>query len=182
MDLSERLDSRRAAIAERWTNLALEVYPEDSARFLRHERDRFRNPVGRITRDSLGVLLDGVLAGRPAKEARQALDAIVRIRAVQDLAPSQAVGFVFLLKRALREQLERAEGSDGDDGELARLDDEIDRLALRAFDLFMQCREQICDLRSNEIKRRTSRLLERLAESAGEQGDTGQHPKGGCGA
>jgi hypothetical protein len=73
-----------------------------------------------------------------------ALDALIRIRAVQDLTASQAVGFVFLLKPILREL------APVDDS----LNDRIDRLALMAFDKYMQCREQLADIRVNEGQRR----------------------------
>ena len=44
--MTELLQSKRAAILARWNRLALEVYPEDAARFMRREKDRFQNPVG----------------------------------------------------------------------------------------------------------------------------------------
>jgi hypothetical protein len=155
MHLHDRLKGRRAAIVERWKALALAVYPERAARFMARERDRFQNPVGHVLGESLGVLYDGLLAGGPAEEMRRALDGIVRIRAVQELSPSAAVGFVFLLKRAIGEELRGSDVNPDDEVDLAGLHERIDRLALEAFDLFMQCREQIHDLRVREIRSRT---------------------------
>lgn len=63
-----------------------------------------------------------------------ALDAIIRIRAVQDLTPSQAVEFLFLLKPIMREL--------APEQDQVRLADRIDRLALMAFDKYMQCRRR----------------------------------------
>jgi hypothetical protein len=158
--------SKRTAIIDRWTDLALRVYPHDSGGFIAQEKDRFRNPVGHVTRASLGALFDGLLTGRPAEAMRESLDDIVRIRAVQDLSPAEALGFVFLLKRALREELGEAATQDSAT-DLSALDSAIDRLALQAFDLFMEYRESIYDLRVREIKRRTSRLLERRTKGGG---------------
>ena len=160
--LRDRLKDNRAAIVDRWKVLALGVYPERGARFIARERDRFQNPVGHITGESLETLYDGILEDRPAEEMRRALDGIVRIRAVQDLSPSEGVGFVFLLKRAIGEALH---GSDADLNAgigLAELHERIDRLALEAFDLFVHCRETIYDLRVRELRGRASTLLERL--------------------
>jgi hypothetical protein len=188
VQLPELLKSKRTAIAGRWTDLALEVYPLDSSGFLRQEKDRFRNPVGQITRESLETLFEGLLAGLRAEEMKEALDAIVRIRAVQDLSPAQALGFVFLLKRVVREELGEAATEQACRADLSALHDRIDRLALQAFGLFVECRERIHDLRVREFKRRTSRLL-KLAEKlpAGRReapagSRPGQHEKGGCGA
>ena len=185
MHLDDRLKDRRAAIVDRWTDLALRVYPEDSARFMKRERDRFRNPVGQVTHESLAALFDGLLASRPTDEMKEALDGIVRIRAVQDLAPSHAVGFVFLLKRAVREEVGDAVMDRFSWADLSALDAGVDRLALHAFERFMECRETVYDLRVREIKRRTSTLLARIGVPAAEQRDTptgekqGRDVKGG---
>ncbi len=146
----DRLKERRAAILERWKALALRVYPERAAGFYAGERDRFQNPIGHVMSESLEILYDGLLAGGPAEEMRRALDGIVRIRAVQELPPSAGVGFVFLLKQAIEEEL-RVSGAG-----LAALHERIDRLALEAFDLFMKCREKIYDLRVREIRGRAA--------------------------
>lgn len=150
--LDERLKDRRAAILDRWKTLALRVYPERAASFIARERDRFQNPIGHVMGESLGILYDGLLANGPAEEMRRALDGIVRIRAVQDLPPSAGVGFVFLLKQAIEEELRGSDAGPAGEAGLAALHERIDRLALEAFDLFMQCREKIYDLRLREIR------------------------------
>ncbi len=45
--------------------------------------------------------------------------------------------------------------------ELAALESRIDDMALLAFDLFMGCREKIYELRANEVRNRTVRLLKK---------------------
>jgi hypothetical protein len=163
--LREFLETRRTAIIDRWTELTLRVYPPDAVRRMRREKDRFRNPVGHVTRRSLEELYDGLRAGRPTGEMTDPLDGIVRVRAVQDLSPSQAVGFLFLLKRSVRDELGESATVD-----LSKMESEIDRLALEAFDLFVRCREQIHELRRNEIRKQRSTLLERrYRTAAGEQ-------------
>ena len=188
MHLPGLLKDRRAAIVARWTDLALEVYPEDSSGFLKGEKDRFRNPVGRITREALGSLYDGLLAGQPAEDLGDALDGIVRVRAVQDLSPDQAVGFVFLLKRAIDDELGDTATDRASRNELSALHTGIDRLALQAFGRYVVCREAIFDLRVRESHRRLSTILKRLEGPATGEADlsvdneSGQHDKGGSGA
>lgn len=176
MQLQDFLENRRSAVVDRWAELALRVYPPDSARVMSREKDRFRNPVGRITRESLESLYDGVLAGPPSAKMRSALDDILRIRAVQDLSPSGAVEFLFLLKHAVREELGEEAAARLPPQELPALDSAVDRLALLAFDLFIRCREKIYELRIREIKRRATVLFERTGVAVDEQA------KGGCGA
>jgi hypothetical protein len=157
MNRLDGLQERRAAVIDRWKALTLAVYPERAAEFIVREPDRFRNPVGHLVGENLEILYDGLLADAPAETMRAALDGIVRIRAVQDLSPSAAVGFVFLLKQAVCEELSGGDGDPAAEIEPAGLFDRIDRLALQAFDLFMRCREQIYDLRVREIRGRAPR-------------------------
>jgi hypothetical protein len=180
MGLPELLRDRRSSILRRWKAMTLEVYADEAARFIRDEKDPFQNPVGHAITEGLDVLLDGVLAGAAAEDIEKALDAIVRIRAVQGLPPSQGVGFIFILKQIIREEAgDMPEGRDGL-AELSVLDSRIDHVALAAFDLYMRCREKICDIRVNEIKHLTSKLIERAERSTGSLED-GMEEKGGSG-
>jgi hypothetical protein len=76
-----------------------------------------------------------------------ALDVILRIRAVQDMSPSQAVGFVVQLRSILREAPATFD--------LPLLEKRIDQLSLAAFDKYMQCREQAFAARLHEAERLT---------------------------
>ena len=95
----------------------------------------------------------------------------MRIRAVQDLSPSEGIGFVFLLKQAIGETLQGSDTNLNGGSGLTELHQRIDRLALEAFDLFVHCRETIYDLRVREIRSRTSTLIERLVAQDTEQPD-----------
>ena len=188
MQLRELLESKKAAIVDRWCDLTLRVYPEESARLMRREKDRFQNPVGRVTRESLESLFDGLRTGRPAGEMTDALDGIVRIRAVQDLSCSTALAFLLELKRAIRNELGEDAVNRTSDAEFSALDAGIDRLTLQAFDQFVLCREKIHELRVGEIKRRASVLFERMNdlpdEPTKQSADCGpcDGVNGGCGA
>ena len=106
--------------------------------------DPFRNPVGFAIRDALPVLLDVVLGRVPVLEVRAPLERLMKIRAVQDCTPAQAVAFLFALKRLLRDRM----GLD------AAMEDRIDRLALLAFDQYLRCREEAHVVQLRELHRR----------------------------
>lgn len=145
------LSRHRSAILDSWIRRALESYPAPAAgRFLK-EKDPFRNPIGSTLRTELETILDGLLRGADPSEAEASIEAIVRIRAVQDLEPSEAVGFVFDLKPILRE-------ADREAG--LALDASVDRVALLAFDRYTACREKIHDIRVSEIRNQTHRALQ----------------------
>ena len=161
--LLEALAAKKSAIVKEWLARTLRTYPEHTSRFLSQEQDPFCNPVGQILKEAFPALFDRLVEGPDAATLSRLLDPIVRIRAVQDFSPAQAVGFIFLLKRvmqdALQDELPRIPNGEG----LAAVEARIDEMALLAFDLFMKCREQIYEIRANEAKRRLF-VLERMHE------------------
>jgi hypothetical protein len=158
MSLSKALADHRGDIVRRWFERVLETYPESTTGFLSKEKDPFRNPVGHTLQKGLSDLFDGLTQRTDVQVLAPVVDDIVKVRAVQDLTAGQALAFPFLLKRILREEF--AAGIPKHSEELAALEARIDQLALLAFDLFVQCRERICEIKVNEIKRRAF-ILER---------------------
>jgi hypothetical protein len=148
---------QRAVILERWRSRIFRAYPPEAARFFRAEKDAFRNPVGHALLHGTQVIYDAVASGDRAPVA-EALEAMVRVRAVQELSASEAVAFVFSLKRAVRECL-CADGAEAALwAELAGLDEALDGLASAAFDLYSQCRERIYRIRADELRRAAASL------------------------
>lgn len=164
MSVHSQLVDHRGTISERWRTLTLRSYSEDAAGPIRKVRDEFRNPIGHAVSDSLDTLVEGLLGDTPVAEMRGTLDRIVRIRAVQELSPSEAVGFVFHAKRAAREAL--PSGSESDPA-LARFDARIDELALLAFEIWASCREQLLRVQRRAVARQSSQLA-RLAKRLGD--------------
>ncbi len=155
--LEQFLKTHRDDIRREWLDSLLNSYPEQTAGIMRKQADRFRNPVGQNLAESINVLYDGLACGAADTVLVPALDRIIRIRAVQSFRPSEALGFVLELKRIVR-----GHGTgDVPDDQLEKFEARIDRLVLLAFDVYMSCREQISEIRANEIRNRTHLLLER---------------------
>jgi hypothetical protein len=160
--LQEFLSQHRAAIVSEWFELILAEYPQETAKFLSQQRDPFANPVGAGLRKELGPLFDGVVSGVDCERLLPALDRIIRVRAVQDFKPSEALGFLLGLKRLIRMRVTASDLEFG--GDLAELEARIDRLVLAAFDVYTGCREQVCEIRVEEIRNRSLKMMERLNE------------------
>ena len=156
----------RDRFVEEWLASTLQTYPEQTGRFLRDERDPFRNPVGQTLRTGLTALVAELLGDFDRPRVAAALEAIVRIRAVQDFTPAEAVGFVLLARRAAR-----AVAGDGDPGvgPLDALDARVDDMALVAFDLYARCREEIHAIGARAARRRVY-VLERVQGLADDLG------------
>ena len=160
--LSDLLKNSRATVLKRWLELILESYPPGAAEFLLQETDQFLNPVGSTISDETDTIFQQLVGGMDVEILSKSLDEIVKIRAVQEFTPSQAVEFVFYLKRAIAEALGKAVADQHRHEELLEIYGRIDRVALLAFDLYMQRRERIFDIRARELRERSGRLLDRM--------------------
>jgi hypothetical protein len=149
--LATILADRKGIIVKKWLERILQTYPETTTRFLSHEKDPFRNPVGHSLKEGLPILFDGLIRSRDMESMKPVLDGIVRIRAVQDLTASQSLAFIFLLKQIIRAE-SKAEVLRYSE-EFAALENRIEEMGLLAFDLFMKCREQVYEIKANEATR-----------------------------
>jgi hypothetical protein len=162
MTFQALLEENRSAILDRWRDLILDSYPGEAARFFKGEKDRFQNPVGHSITRSTAILYDGVVLDRQVDAVPEALEGLVRLRAVQDFSAAQAISFTFLLKRAVRTVLERAVSEPGHWEALGVLEARIDELAAAAFDVYVEHRERIYRIRTDELKRRVASLIKRF--------------------
>ena len=175
------LAENKDAIIKRWLDLIVGAYPADAAQFYKREKDPFANPVGTTIAREIATIYDELLGGMEYQNLYGPLDHIVRIRAVQDFTPANALGFVFLLKKAVRDELAASGQEPADFKALLEFEGRIDQTALLAFEIYMGCREQIWQLKANELKNRTIKLLERtnlFVEEADREMDKGDSKEG----
>ena len=166
MTLEKFLSERRADILKKWFDLVIETYPADTATFLRNQKNPFTNPVGHTIYQGIETILDALIS--PASEGlSEFLDNIIRVRAVQNFSPSQAISFIFSLKKVVLEELRRSFQGIPPYEEVLALEARIDALALSSFDLFMKCREKLYDIKANELRNMTFRLLQRVNDIGG---------------
>ncbi len=165
--LNDLLRQKKSIILGKWLDLILESYPANSAQFFRQERNQFANPVGYNLARDIESLFDAIVFGENVSRRAVPLDSIIRIRTVQDFAPSQVVRFIFLLKTAIRDISPDEINTSPNDGEWRALESRIDESALQAFDIYSQCREKINEIRINEIKARSFRFMEKTNQSSG---------------
>jgi RsbT co-antagonist protein rsbRD N-terminal domain len=161
-ELVECLGRKRAAMAARWLTEALSAYPTASADLFRQERNPFANPVGHALRVGLDAALEALVQGREPANVAACLDDILKMRAAQELTPTQALSFIFCLKETIRAELPGDDRGPAFSLEMAALDRQIDQLALAAFDRYAGHRGRIYELRVREVKRSVSVLVERM--------------------
>ena len=167
------IQKKKGEIIRNWFEATIQTYAPDTAQFYKGQSDQFGNPVGSITAKGIAFLLDQLLETWDVEAVKSYLDPIMRIRAIQDFSPSQATGFILLLKKILRENLASELQNDANALQLLEFESKIDQLCLLAFDLYMDCKEKIYEISANEARNRTLRAFER----AGLIADVSSKPK-----
>jgi hypothetical protein len=151
--LREFLRKRQDVIVDRWCHDALAAYSSRAALAFGRERDRFANPIGHGLRTGTRAVFEALLDDADDEAIRDALDEILRTRAVQQLTAAEAVGFIFHLKDLIRNELSSTPADDVTPHALAEFTRRIDHAVLIAVDLYVAYRERLCELRINEVKR-----------------------------
>jgi len=159
MPLLSHLTEKKSAILGRWLISIYESYPPETAIFLQREKDRFDNPVGYRISAGLEGLYGALLQEMETDQILAFLDEIIRIRAIQDFAPSQALAFIFLLKNIVREELADEIQKENLEEQVRDLEYRIDGLSLLGFDVYSKRREKLYEARAQEIKSRVSAFL-----------------------
>ncbi len=160
MTLRDLLIKRKDDIVKEWFDLVLEAYPDESKDFFRKQQNRFANPMGHNIREGISGLYDVIVDhGCDSEKAAPFLDQIIRIRAIQEFPPSVALAFVLEFKELVRREV--SAGHEELSEEVNKLEQNLDKLALQAFDVYMGCRERIFELRVNELRNLMFGALER---------------------
>jgi len=159
--LKEILEKEKSTISKRWLDIIMASYPLDNSGFLINQSDRFANPVGYTFSKGIDGILEVVVKGEDFTESLPFLEDIIKVRAIQDFTPAKAMGFIFQLKTIVREQLGKEIRQNQIYDALLEFESKIDDLALTAFDIYVKCREQLYELRTDELKRMTFTLLKK---------------------
>ena len=136
------LKQKKAAVLRCWTDLVFETYASDTAAILKAGGDRFANPVSYNVSCNLEKIVDGLIEGKKAETLFSCLEEIIRVRAVQEFTPEEAVCFMPLLKKALLSEAGIEAGG--------QLKDNIDHLVAACPNIYRDCRNRIDRIRANE--------------------------------
>ncbi|MBI5527445.1 MAG: RsbRD N-terminal domain-containing protein [Deltaproteobacteria bacterium] len=161
------LKEKRAEIVGAWERATLGTYPAGAASFFERENDPFANPVGASVRASIGPLFDALVSDAAPEEYAPHLDGLIRVRCVQGFPASWTVSFVFLLKGVIRRSLSDRTADAQSLAALMSFEARIDRMAARAFDIYVEHVRKIADIRVREMKDSVAALMRmsRLGDS-----------------
>jgi hypothetical protein len=161
MGLEKVLAKKKDAIVKDWLDMVANTYAPDTAQFIRSRKEPFSNPVGGSLSKGLSGIFDQLLADPDRETVKSYLDPIIRIRAVQNFSPSQATAIILALKKVIRDRLKKELSDSRTANALLRFESKIDSICLFAFDLYMECREKIYELKTNEERNKIYKAFER---------------------
>ena len=153
MDLKQILKKNKKLFIKKWFQATINTYPAQSAKVMGKDSNRFDNPVGAATHETIEDVFNLIIGDFNREILEKTLDPVIRIRAVQAFSASEAVSFVFSLKKIGEDIL--------DDSLIREFDKLVDEIALAAFNKLMKCKEEIFLLKATESKRRIHRAFER---------------------
>ena len=161
MKIETLLENKKDRLLKKWFEACIKSYHEDTAKFYLRNKDAFANPVGSNIFKGMKAILDQLLSGMNPEIVKSGLDPIIRMRAVQDFSPSEALSFIFSLKVIIRKMMAKELQEDEFARALLAFESKIDTLSLMSFDIYNACREKIYDLKANEVRNRTYRAFKR---------------------
>lgn len=160
MALLELLSQRKDSVSRRWSDGILETYQPQAAKVMKRRGDPFANPIGESVRTATAEIIEGLAAGRTARDLVAPLERIVKVRSIQDFTPSQAIGFILELRGIIRDELAGLLDSQMA-RELQELEAGLEQLTLLGFDIYVACREQYHEVRVSELKRSIASMVRR---------------------
>lgn len=158
MDLAEAFRCHKNKIVELWVDYTLSTYK--SSKFFRREGNRFANPVGGETKEALEALFLLLASNADPGEFTAPLEHLMRIRAIQEFAPSQAVSPIHAVKHITRDILVADKKRCHLVSELYDFEFAVDMAVLAAFDIYMECREQLYSIRLEELRSGRDKLTD----------------------
>ncbi len=173
MTLKELLESKKEQIVSEWLDVALSLYARDASVAYGKKNDQFANPVGHSLREGTLGIFEALQNDGDAAKIRQHLGEIVKIRAVQQFPASATLDFVFRLKDVIRNALGEKIFERQISSELPLLERKIDEAAAVGFDVYVECREKVFEIRTSEMKRSVSWVVEKLNKRDGGSDEVG---------
>ncbi len=162
MNLKQHLAEKKSAILKSWNDTILMSSADEAPEFLKKLEAFAANGRGHSLAQGIEALFDALLQGVISDGVSRFLDNMIRIRASDDFKASQAVVFILEIKKIVRKEL----GSEILDDprlqeELAVWYSAVDDLALSLFDIYVRSRESVLEIRADEERKETLRLLKK---------------------
>jgi hypothetical protein len=158
MQIEEIIVRNKDNILKKWQQTIIDSYPAGSGEFFLDNKNKFTNPVGFTIEKSLPAILDAIIAGDLTDAAKKSLDDIIRIRAVQEFEPAEALAFIASLRAIVLSVL----AGETDFTAFLQTEKIFNAINDYGFNCYVRFREKIYDIKANEQLRTFEKMIERL--------------------
>ncbi len=160
MNLKQRLTEKKAGILKAWQE-TLQRRAAEGAPGFPAPQIAPAVPGMEFTFDQvLEAMFDALHQGLIPGEVSRFLDGMMKSRAANDIPASRSVEFILVIKKAVRDALGNGNPDDLQvEEELAAWETVVDDLVLFAFDSYIRHRESVLELKTDQAKAETLRLL-----------------------
>jgi hypothetical protein len=138
--LKETLRQKKTQILEEWIRRMIHSSNDGIASFLNRPQNRFANPVAYAFQEAMEAIFQALI--NDCEVDANILEYAIKIKAVHEKDASAGIGFIFLLKEAIRATTSRLTAP----GELVDIESRIDRIAAIALDMFNANRSRITEI------------------------------------
>ncbi len=160
MNLKQHLEEKKSTVLKMWCDAAQVVPPDKASGFLEKQQALLVDTTGYDLAQGMECLFDALSQGVMRDDVARFLDSLIGIRAANDFKASQAVSFIMEAKKAVRDGLGRAVLDDLHlQEELSAWESAVDDLALFAFDIYVQRRENVLEFKADEARKEAFQLL-----------------------
>jgi hypothetical protein len=150
--LTDLLAEKKTSLVDSWIDLIFQSYPMETVSFLKKEKDRFSNPIAYQISRGINGIFEALLQDTEKDKLVAALDEVIKVQAIQQFSPSQALAFIFLFKTVVRDHLAEELEDEALSKEYLEFESKIDGLGLLGFDVYMKRREKLFEIRMQEVK------------------------------
>lgn len=164
MKFDNLLATRKQLLTEQWFKRVVLSYPADAGKYLGDDTKQFGNPVGFIISKELSVILDELTKEKFSEAIIPSIENIIRIRAVQDFKPSEATAFIHYIKDITRNEFKEYLTNDEFLSDYFEFCVKVDYVSGLALNFYMEAREKLWEIKTNELKARTYVLLEKIGK------------------
>ncbi len=162
MNLKQRLTEKKSVILRAWHDAVLAMPEGKTSDLLEKQNALKRGTMGRSLAQEMEGLFDALLQGVVPDEVSRSLDNMIATMAADDFRASEAVAFILEVKKAVRKELGNEALNDPHlQEELEAWNSVVDDLALFAFDIYVRSRESVLELKADEAKKETLKLLKK---------------------
>jgi len=154
--MQQFLEQNKKAILSVWVERIFQSYKPEMVRFLEKEKNQFANPVRHTIITCTEKIYDGLKNHIEMDEKFPGLEDLIKLRAVQEFLPSEALFFIFSLKEIIGNIMLK----DSSVNDLIAFERKMDDLTRLAFNIYTNSRNKIYEIRLSEIKAQSRRMFD----------------------